>query len=167
MARRVFFSFHYERDIFRAYQVRNSWVTQDREAAGFWDASPSEEAKKKGDEAVKRMINDAVKGTSVTVVLIGKETWGRKWVQYEIDRSYQEGKGLLGVYIHGLKDPDSQTDSKGENPFDYVYYTAQDGSKIGLSRICRAYDWVNDDGYRNLGDWIETAATVARMYGSR
>lgn len=39
MARRVFFSFHYERDAWRAAQVRNSWVTKpDREAAGFWDA---------------------------------------------------------------------------------------------------------------------------------
>lgn len=39
MARRVFFSFHYDRDIVRVSQVRNSWVTRDREAAGFWDAA--------------------------------------------------------------------------------------------------------------------------------
>ncbi len=39
MARRVFFSFHYERDVWRAGQVRNSWVTKDREEAGFWDAA--------------------------------------------------------------------------------------------------------------------------------
>jgi len=38
MARRVFFSFHYERDNWRAGQARNSWVTKDRESAGFWDA---------------------------------------------------------------------------------------------------------------------------------
>ena len=36
-----------------------------------------------------------MKGTSVTVVLIGKETSDRKYVQYEIQRSYQEGKGIF------------------------------------------------------------------------
>jgi len=48
MARRVFFSFHYERDVWRAGQVRNCWVTKDREEAGFWDAASWEEVKKKG-----------------------------------------------------------------------------------------------------------------------
>ena len=66
MARRVFFSFHYERDIWRANQVRNSWVTQpDRESAGFFDASLWEEAKRKGDAAIKKMID-------------GPRFWGRR-----------------------------------------------------------------------------------------
>lgn len=47
MARKVFFSFHYERDVWRAAQVRNSWVTKpDRETAGFWDSASWEEVKK-------------------------------------------------------------------------------------------------------------------------
>ena len=74
MARRVFFSFHYGRDIWRVNQVRQSWVTKDRETAGFWDASLWEEARKKGDAAIKKMIDDALRNTSVTVVLIGAET---------------------------------------------------------------------------------------------
>ena len=161
MARRVFFSFHYERDIWRASVVRNSAVTQDLEDAGFWDASLWEEAKKKGDEAIKRMINAALKGTSVTVVLIGRETSGRRWVKYEICESHNGKKGLLGVYIHGIKDQDGRTESKGENPFHYVHYTAANGSKIPLSTIYPTYDWVNNNGYENLGDWIETAALRA------
>ena len=75
MVRREFFSFHYERDIWRANEVRYSWVThQDRESAGFWDASLREEAKKQGDAAIKRMIDEGLMRTSVTVVLIGTET---------------------------------------------------------------------------------------------
>lgn len=74
MARRAFFSFHYERDIWRANVVRNSWVTQNREAAGYFDASLWEEAKKKGDGAIKAMIDSALINTSVTVVLVGQET---------------------------------------------------------------------------------------------
>ena len=66
MTRRVFFSFRYERDIWRANVVRNSWVTKEREAAGFWAASLWEEAKKKGREAIQRMIDDGLRNTSVT-----------------------------------------------------------------------------------------------------
>jgi len=147
MARRVFFSFHYEKDIWRASQVRNSWVTKpDREAAGFWDASSWEEVKKKGDEAIKRWIRDQLKGTSVTVVLIGTETSGRKYVQYEIEKSWERDNGLIGVYIHNMKDKNGKTESKGSDPF----------VKMGYKNI-RIYDWVQDDGYKNLGNWVEAA----------
>jgi hypothetical protein len=81
VVRRVFFSFHYERDIWRANVVRKSWVTQDRVAAGFWDASLWQKAKKEGDQAIKRMIDNGMKGTSVTTVLIGAKTSGRRWVK--------------------------------------------------------------------------------------
>ena len=90
MVRRVFFSFHYERDAWRASQVRNSWVTKpDREAAGFWDAAEWEKVKKQGDAAIKRWIDKGLEGTSVTVVLIGTETCSRKWVRYEIQKSHE------------------------------------------------------------------------------
>jgi len=53
MARRVFFSFEYG-DVSRAMVVRNSWVTQGKEAAGFVDAAEFEKLKKQGDAAIKR-----------------------------------------------------------------------------------------------------------------
>ena len=56
-------------------------------------------SKEKNDDAIKRMIDKGLEGTSVTVVLIGKETSDRKWVRYEIKESYKKGNGLLGVYI--------------------------------------------------------------------
>src|SRR5258708_32469976 len=100
MARRAFFSFHYERDAWRAGQVRNSWVTQDRESAGFWDAAAWEEVKEKGGDAVETWIDDQLKGTSVTVVLIGSETSTRAYVSSEIKRSHNQGNGIVVVYIH-------------------------------------------------------------------
>lgn len=86
MARRVFFSFHYQDVIdFRANVVRNHWLTKpDREAAGFFDASIWEDAKKTGSIVLKRLINKEVQNTSVTVVLIGSNTYARRWVRYEI-----------------------------------------------------------------------------------
>ncbi|MBC8181392.1 TIR domain-containing protein [candidate division KSB1 bacterium] len=148
MVHRVFFCFHFERDIWRASQVRNSWVTKpDREAAGFWDAAAWEEVKKKGDEAIKSWIRNQLEGTSVTVALIGTNTSDRKYVHYEINQSWDKKNGLIGVYIHNKKDQNGKTDIKGFDPF----------VKLGYTGI-RTYDWVNDNGYENLGKWIEAAA---------
>jgi hypothetical protein len=81
MAKRVFFSFHYQDVIdFRANVVRQHWVTKpEREEAGYFDASIWEEAKKSGSLALKRLINTEVAGTSVTCVLVGSDTFARPW----------------------------------------------------------------------------------------
>ena len=149
MARRTFFSFYYKRDIWRASIVRNSWLTQGREAAGFWDASLWEEARKKGDDAIRRMINNGLNGTSVTVVLIGAETSTRPWVKYEIQKSREQGNGLLGVYIDNIEDSNGYTDSRGLNPL------------AGIGITVPTYDYIYDSGYSNLGSWIESAARAA------
>ncbi len=160
MVRRTFFSFHYDRDIWRSSIVRNSWVTQDREAAGFWDASLWEEAKKKGDKALKNLIQQGLKNTSVTVVLIGNESAERKWVNYEIKESYSKGNGLLGLFIHNIRDSNRNRDIKGRNPFDNIYIE-EGANKTYFSRLYPTYDYINDDGYNNLGNWIEEAARKA------
>jgi hypothetical protein len=156
MARRVFFSFYYENDAWRGNQVKNSWVTQDREAAGFFNASLEEEAKTKGEAAIKKLIDDALKGASVTAVLIGSDTANRKYVLYELEKSYAEGKGILGIRIHNLKNQKGETSTAGANPLDKV-----SGASKPLSSIFRTYEWVADDGRANLGAWIEDAAKRA------
>jgi len=160
MARRAFFSFHYERDVWRAGQVRNSWVTKDRESAGFWDAAAWEEVKKKTDAEIEKGIGEQLNGTSVTVVLIGAETSTRKYVGSEIKLSHNRGNGILGIYIHNMKDSNGRTDSKGANPLTN-WHIERDGKKSLLSDIYPTYDWVNDDGYNKIGDWIEAAAKKA------
>jgi len=157
MARRAFFSFHYERDVWRAGQVRNSWVTKDRESAGFWDAAAWEEVKKRGDGAIEKWIDDQLAGTSVTVVLIGAETASRPYVGYEIKASHNKGNGMLGIYIHNLKDTNARTDVKGANPF-ANWHIEREGRKTLLSDLYPTYDWVNEDGRANMGAWIEAAA---------
>ena len=116
MARTVFFSFHYQRDIWRVNQIRNIPNITGIAAAGFKDASLWEEAKKKSDDAIKKMIDDALVGTSVTVVLIGAKTAGRKFINYEIQKSLDRGNGIVGIQIHHLKNSDGETDSPGDSP---------------------------------------------------
>lgn len=161
MARRVFFSFYYERDIWRAGQVRNSWVAKpNRETAGFWDSASWEKVKKQGDNAIKRWINSQLNGTSVTVVLIGKETSSRKWVRYEIQQSYKRGNGMLGIYIHNIKNVLGKKDTKGKNQFGEICKDTH-GKSVYFWQLYPTYDWVNNNGYANLGNWIERAARKA------
>jgi len=151
MTRRVYFSFHYEGDVWRANQVRNSWVTKpDRESAGFQDAAEFEAVKKQGDEAVKRWINRNIDGTSVTVVLIGEDTCNRKWVRYEVQRSIERGNGIVFIKIHNLKDQNGNVCPEG--PIDFGDIDVE-GHPV--------YDWVTDDGYDNIGDWVEASAIAA------
>lgn len=152
MARRVFFSFHYERDVWRAGQIRNSWVTKpDRESAGFWDAAKWEEVKRKGDDAIKQWIRNQISGTSVTIVLIGAETALREYVRYEIQHSWNSGNNLMGIYINNMKDVSGRTDVKGADPF----------AAMGFSGV-PTYDWVGHSGYENLGSWVEHAYSMTR-----
>lgn len=144
MARRVFFSFKYE-DVSRANVVRNSWVTQGKEAAGFIDTADFEEVERQGEEAIKNWIDEQLEGTSVTVVLVGEKTCNSKWVKYEIEKSIEIGNGLLGIDASKIKDLQGNTSERcGQIPTGYDFYL-----------------WNKDDGYHKMGDWIEKAAEDA------
>jgi hypothetical protein len=160
MARRVFFSFHYDRDVRRIVQVRNSWVARPGdEAQPFFDKADFEAVKKRVG-GIEKWIEEQLKGTSVSVVLFGAETYQRPWVLHEIKRSYELGKGILAIDIHSVKDPQLGTDVQGRNPLEYVTVDLA-GRKVPLSNLYRSYDWVLDDGYKNMPAWIEAAAKAA------
>jgi hypothetical protein len=149
MARRVFFSFHYyERDIWRVNVVRNSGAIEGIAAAGFHDASLWEETKLRGDDAVRRLIDTGLESTSVTVVLIGAQTTQRRYVSYEIERSISQGNGLLGIFIHNIKDKSGRREAPGEVP--------EALRKAGAP----VYTWE----YGKLGQWVEAAYKAAHPH---
>lgn len=161
MARRVFFSFHYENDVWRTNIVRNSWITKpDRETAGFIDAADFESIKKGGDSSIKKWIDSQLAGTTVTVVLIGSETNNRDYIKYELEQSWKKGNGILGIYIHQLKDRYGNSSPKGNNTFGPLFSNSFDDKKYFYERF-ETYDWVDDDGYNNLGTWVDNAAKKA------
>lgn len=141
MARHVFFSFKYK-DVSRAMVVRNSWVTQGKQASGFIDAASFEKVKRQGDAAIQRWIDGQLNGTSVTVVLVGQHTCNSRWVKYEIRKSIAIGNGLLGIDISKIRDLQGNTsECCGILPKGYPFYL-----------------WYKNDGYKNMGEWIEKAA---------
>ncbi len=134
MTRRVFYSFHYEPDNWRASIVRNIGAIEGNRPAtdNDWEA-----VKKGGDKAIKRWIANQMHGRSCTVVLVGTHTAGRKWINHEIVKSWGEGMGIVGICIHGLKNKDGRVSNEGGNPFNSIGF-GNTGKK--LSSIVRCYN---------------------------
>jgi hypothetical protein len=160
MARKVFFSFHFKRDAWRAGQVRNADLLADEDEYGVVDAAEWEKLEKEGDTAIMRWINEQLQNTSVTVVLIGAETAERDWVNYEIRKSWERGNAIVGLRIHNVKNQEQKTDLPGINPLDQIFL-ADDKP---LSSVCKTYDWSTDDGRNNLGQWVENAYNARQSY---
>jgi hypothetical protein len=146
MARRVFFSFHYQQDVWRVNQIRCIPNVIGCAAAGFQDSSLWEEAKNKGDAAIKALIDKGLENTSVTVVCVGSKTAARKYINYEIDQSIARGNGIVAVQVHHLTDHSGHTDVPGAIP-----------AKIAAGGY-RAYKYTD---HASLGRWIEDAASAA------
>lgn len=154
--RKVFFSFHFDRDVRRIMQVRNSWVVRERgESPPFYDKAEFEEAKTRAG-GIYKWIDNQLSGCSVIAVLFGAETYGRQYVNYEIEQSYKRKMGILAIDIHRVKDPLRGADVQGKNPLEYFNV-----NNVPLTQIYRTYDWVLDDGYNNIGSWIDIAARNA------
>jgi hypothetical protein len=154
--RQVFYSFHFDNDVMRVQQVRNIGAIEDNKpvAANDW-----KKIRKSGDEAIKKWISDNMDYRSCVVVLVGEDTANRPWVKYEIKKAWKDEKGLVGIYIHNLKDPRNGKSSKGTNPFEQF--------KVGeksLSSIVKCYNTDSNDAYNdiknNLEDWIEEAIKI-------
>ena len=110
--RKVFFSFHYNYDNWRAAQVRNMGKVDNDST--FSD-NDWEEVKEKTDTKIKEWIDGQLAKRSCLVVLIGSNTSGRKWITYEIEKAYSLGKGIVGIYIHNLKDSAGNQSTKGNH----------------------------------------------------
>lgn len=151
--RQIFYSFHFDNDVMRVQQVRNIGALEDNKPVS---ANDWEEVKRKGASAIERWIDENMNYRSCVVVLIGKETADRPWVQYEIKKAWKDGKGLLGIYIHNLKDPKAGTCSKGNNPFNR--FTFKKGDE---EYTIKCHDPNSDDAYNdiknNLEKWVEAA----------
>ena len=163
MARKVFFSFNYHNDCWRASQVRNMGIVE-----GNCPLSDNkwEDVKHKGSKAIQTWIDNNLYGRSCTIVLIGNETADRKWIDYEIEKSWENGKGLLGIYIHNLKNRLSEKDIKGNNSFENF----STGQKR-LSQIVKVYNppylkSTSVYGYikENIELWVEDAIKIRKQY---
>lgn len=161
----VFFSFEYDKDNWRASQVRNMGKV---DGSSTFSDNDWEEVKEKTDAKIKEWIDNQLAKRSCLVVLVGETTSGRKWINYEIEKAYELRKGIVGIYIHGLKDKDGNQTSKGSNPF-YQIYIGENNER--LSKYVTCYDspfslstYVYEDIKDNIEKLIEDAIDKKGTY---
>ncbi|NEN05320.1 TIR domain-containing protein [Diaminobutyricibacter tongyongensis] len=158
MAKTVFYSFHYERDVNRVQLVRNINAL---EGQPVLNAQSWEEVQRKGSAAIQTWINDNMAYKRAVIVLIGQQTSSRPWVIYEIQKAWADKKPLLGVRIHGLSSFGA-ADSPGANPFE----KASVGSGIPVFDPTRT-DWRGaidtKATYANLAANLETWSSQGKV----
>lgn len=155
MKRQIFYSFHFDNDVMRVQQIRNIGTLEDNKPVSVnnW-----EEIKKKSDPAIERWIDDNMNYRSCIVVFVGEKTSKRKWVKKEIEKAWNSRKGVVGIYIHNLKDPNTGKCNKGDNPFEK--FTLKNG-KERLSDYVKCYNPTSDDAYGWIAKNLEAAVQEA------
>lgn len=157
----VFYSFHFDNDVFRVQQIRNIGVIEGNEPVSKNDW----EQARKTPGGIEKWIDENMKYKTCIVVLVGSDTANRPWVRYEIAKGWDDGKGVVGIYIHNLKDPRSSSSppyygkcGQGSNPFAKI--NLKNGQTLANYVTC--YNPDPSDAYndiaRNLTSWIASAA---------
>ncbi|MFY0677562.1 MAG: TIR domain-containing protein [Neptuniibacter sp.] len=148
----VFISYHHKND---------EWYKSEFERlfSGIYDVLETK-AVSDGDidpylktETTRQKIRDEyIRSASVTVVLIGEETWKRKHVDWEIsssirDTQYNSRTGLLGIILPSYPRKDMSSCSKNTIP-----PRLQDNVDCGFAKI---YNWTTNPTELQL--WIHEA----------
>ena len=143
------FIFDYDNDLSRAHHVDSLDLAVATAPAGFDDDADWKAATSKGEDAVNELIDNALLGTSVTVVLIGERTAERGYVDYAIEQSIKRQNGILGIFVHDVPDASGATAAKGRVP-----HEAEAAEKLEAHGY-GTHDW--DEGA--FAALIEEAAT--------
>jgi MTH538 TIR-like domain (DUF1863) len=103
--RHLFISHHHEDDgevskltkllSGRGYDIRNSSIR----------AKPANQEKldkgKIRPEVIQRLLRMKISWASTCVVLIGKDTHSRPWVNWEIEQAHRQNKPIVGIFTQG------------------------------------------------------------------
>ena len=166
--RQVFFSFDYDQDVFRVAQVKNMGVL---EGNPLLSPNEWEEVKRGGDAAIKNWIDVNMQNRSCLVVLIGEKTHESRWVKYEIKKAWNDGKGVVGIYIHNLVCPRNGKSKQGKNLFQDIkmntltkkvsddLLTIMYGTP--LSSIVKCFEPVWYDAYNDIANHLESLVEEA------
>lgn len=163
MAKKCFYSFHYVPDNWRVSTIRNIGAIEGNQAVSDNDW---ESVTKGGDPAIEKWIAAQMSGKNSTIVLVGANTAGRKWIDYEITKAWNDKKGVVGIHIHNILDRHGNKTHKGANPFSNLRLAG-----TPLSAIVKCYDpphTDSKDAYRYISDnvekWVDEAISIRGRY---
>jgi hypothetical protein len=99
--RHLFLSFHYEdRQQVNGFRLMGRNKNID---VAFYDGSVREEVNSTRSDYIKSQIASKIQRCSVLVCLIGDRTAWRDWVEWEISKALEMGKGVCGVRLKGSR----------------------------------------------------------------
>ena len=104
MTRHVFFSFKYHPDVWRVNAIRNQNNILKSSSTGYWDNSIYERSLATNKDYIKSKIREALRNTSVTVILVTSKTENSEYVRYEYEKSVDYGNGILQLDVSSIKD---------------------------------------------------------------
>ncbi|MEV5068716.1 TIR domain-containing protein [Microbacterium sp. LMI12-1-1.1] len=150
----VFYSFHYERDAARVQQIMQMGAVGGQT---LLNSQEWETVRGRGNAAVEEWIDAQMKNKSAVVVLIGAETAGRRWVNHEIIKAWNEKRPLLGIEINRLAPLNLSPDPRGANPFAQI--KTKDGHALSeylpiFTPTGRTSADVYNDIRANLSSWV-------------
>lgn len=149
MARKCFYSFEYKTDNWRASKIKQIGAIEGNQtlSGNEWESVTSGK-----DPAIKKWIDDQMRGRTCLIVLVGATTANRKWINYEIEKAWDSKLGVCAVNIHNILDRNNDKSSKGLNPLSYI---TRGASLSGMAKIYDPPYQSSSDVYKYIADNIE------------
>lgn len=144
--RRVFVSYHHGGDrnyydtFCKFYEVKHEIVHDNSPQRAIESDDP--------DYVIRRLREGFLTGASTTIVLCGRNTPGRKYVDWEILASLNQDMGLIGIYLPTARRNDDKV---------IVPDRLHDNVASGYA-LFRAWDTLQNDADA-LSAWIEESLT--------
>ena len=98
--RKVFVSFQHRGD--RAYYDLFTQIFHDYYQVVYDNSLERQIDSDNVDYVMRAIRENFITGSSCTIVLVGQNTWGRKFVDWEIDATLQKWHGLVGIQLPTL-----------------------------------------------------------------
>lgn len=140
--RKVFISYHHDADQ-KAVDEFTEHFSDDLEV--FTDSSLARASNSEDVDYLTQVCREAIQGTSVTIVMVGKNTGGRRFVDWEIHYTLYRDNGLLGLTVPDLnsKDawvPDRLSDNRPSGAGYAKWYKYPDSASSLREMIDEAYN---------------------------
>lgn len=137
----VFLSYHYDSDNKIARQITEIINT---DTINIFTVIREDE-KEKDDEIVKNWVDEKIKGTRITILLISKETLNRKYVSYELEKSLSQRNSIIPILI------DSEENAFDDEKIDLIIQKL-DTELLGMKLKLRK--WYQENGKENILRWL-------------
>lgn len=140
----VFISYHYDSDNQIAREITEIINTDKINEFSV----VRENEKKKDEDIIKNWVDEEIKKTRITILLISKKTFDRRYVSYELSKSLLNGNTVIPILI------DSEENAFNEDSINSVNEKLD---KELSGRKLKIRKWFQENGKENILRWLNEA----------